>query len=293
MAVESSWRMPPSGKSSPARTCAQSWQPPGIRAVWVPFTIFVLLVVLGGCGGEPSGPPPGGSQIGLERFEVNRQPAVLITPAASTRKVVVYVHGAGETVENIFRDQAKEQIFKTLLQAGYALAASDAHGDSWGNTASERDYLALISALRKRGLRDVYVLALSMGGFNGLQLLGHVPIKAWAGIFPACDLDSVYDLGLYARDIRTAHGLDAGEPAEVATRGRSPVAVNPPPGLPMRFWASPGDRVIPKRRNTDACAALARRRGARVEVTTTQGDHGDPSNFDAAGILRLFDSAQP
>ncbi|MDP8907951.1 MAG: lysophospholipase, partial [Chloroflexota bacterium] len=169
---------------------------------------FVLLVVLGGCGGEPSGPSPGGSQVGLERFEVNRQPAVLITPAASTRKVVVYVHGAGETVENIFRDQAKEQIFKTLLQAGYALAANDAHGDSWGNTASERDYLALINALRKRGLRDVYVLALSMGGFNGLQLLGRVPIKAWAGIFPACDLDSVYDLGLYARDIRTAHGLD-------------------------------------------------------------------------------------
>ncbi len=253
----------------------------------------MLLVVLGGCGDEPSGPSPAANQADIERFEVNRQPAVVITPAASTRKVVVYSHGAGETVENIFRDQAKAQIFKTLLQAGYALAANDAHGDNWGNTASERDYLALIDALRRRGLRDVYVLALSMGGFNGLQLLGRVPVKAWAGIFPACDLDSVYDRGLYPRDIRAAHGLDDAEPATAATRGRSPVAVNPPPGLPMRFWASPGDRIIPKRPNTDACAALARRRGARVEVTTTQGDHGDPTNFDATGILRLFESAEP
>ena len=75
----------------------------------------MLLVVLGGCGDEPSGPSPAANQADIERFEVNRQPAVVITPAASTRKVVVYSHGAGETVENIFRDQAKAQIFKTLL----------------------------------------------------------------------------------------------------------------------------------------------------------------------------------
>lgn len=216
---------------------------------------------------------------------------MLITPQHATTKVVIYMHGSGENAESIFRDPAKQEIFRTLLRAGYALAADDAHGDNWGNPASERDALNLVAAVLRRGFRDVYVIALSMGGFNGFQLLGAVPIKAWAGIFPACDLASVYAVGLYPGQIRSAYGVRSGGSARAALRDRSPVAVDPPPGLPMRFWASPDDRVIPKRANTDACAALARRAGADVEVTATRGDHGDASNYDAAGILRLFDSA--
>ena len=218
------------------------------------------------------------------------QPAVLIAPTEQTQKVVVYTHGSGERVENIFRDPKKEPVFNTLLNAGYAVATTDAHGDNWGNAASERDQLALVRELRERGLRDVYVLALSMGGFNGLALLDDVPVKAWAGIFPACDLRSVYDLGLYPGQIRTAYDRTGPRLGDAMAR-RSPVGFDPPDGLPMRFWASPGDRVIPKRENTDRCAALADERGARVEVTTTTGDHGDPSNYDAAGVLRLFESA--
>lgn len=253
----------------------------------------LALVVLAGCGGASKPRPPADRLQGaIERFTVNEQPTVLITPEPRTARVVVYAHGSGENVENIFRDPAKQEIFRTLLQAGYALAASDAHGDNWGSPASERDTLDLVAALRRRGLRAVYVLALSMGGFNGLQLLDAVPIKAWAGIFPACDLASVYAVGLYPGQIRSAYGVRRGGSVRVALRGRSPVAVDPPPGLPMRFWASPDDRVIPKRANTDACAALARRAGADVEVTTTSGDHGDASNYDAAGIVRLFESAR-
>jgi hypothetical protein len=243
-----------------------------------------------GCGGA-SKPSPERLQGAIERFTVDTQPAVLITPEPRTAKVVIYSHGSGENVENIFRDPAKQEIFRTLLKAGYALAADDAHGNNWGSPASTRDTLGLVAALRRRGLRAVYVIALSMGGFNGLQLLDAVPVKAWAGIFPACDLASVYAVGLYPGQIRSAYGVRSGGSVRDALRGRSPVAVDPPPGLPMRFWASPDDRVIPKRANTDACAALARRAGADVEVTATHGDHGDASNYDAEGILRLFDSA--
>lgn len=218
------------------------------------------------------------------------QDAVLVSPEARTQKVVVYTHGSGETVENLFRDPKKQPIFNALLGAGYAIAATDAHGDNWGSGASVDDNLALVAELRDRGLKDVYVLALSMGGFDGLALLDRVPVKAWAGIFPACDLRSVYDLGLYPGQIRAAYRRSAKRLAD-AIAARSPIAFDPPDGVPMRFWASPADRVIPKRENTDACAALARERGAKVEVTTTTGDHGDPSDYDAAGVLRLFDSA--
>jgi pimeloyl-ACP methyl ester carboxylesterase len=258
-----------------------------------PYVVCVAaLLAAAGCGGgsEPA-PPPDRAKGDIERFEIRGQAAVLITPDPPGDKVVVYTHGSGETADLAFRDPAKQPIFQALLRAGYALAASDAHGDNWGSPASERDTVELARALRGRGLRDVYVLALSMGGFNGLQLLEHGPVKAWAGIFPACDLRSVYDVGIYPGQIRRAYHLPAKGPIAAALRRRSPNAVRPPPGLPMRFWASPEDRVIPKRANTDVCAALARRAGARVQVTVTRGDHGDPSNYDADGVLKLFASA--
>jgi hypothetical protein len=258
-----------------------------MRADRILSITLALTLGLAACGGTPKPAPPGPLQGAIERFSVGDQPAVLLTPQPRTAKVVVYTHGSGETVETVFRDPAKRAIFTALLRSGYALAATDAHGDNWGNAASQRDTLKLVGALRDRGLRDVYVLALSMGGFDGLGLLGRVPVKAWAGIFPACDLASVYAVGLYPGQIRGAYGAAT----RAALRARSPVAVDPPSGLPMRFWASPDDRVIPKRQNTDACADLARRRGAQVEVTATRGDHGDASNYDAAGVLALFDSA--
>ena len=265
-----------------------------MRRAAISLAVFLLLLAVAGCGGEakePSPPPPDDVQADIARFEVRGQPAALITPKQRTSKVVVYMHGAGERIESAFRDVAKDGTFKTLLGAGYALAATDAHGDNWGNPASVQDQLALVAELRERGLPDVYVLALSMGGLDGFQVLGRTPVKAWAGIFPACNLASVWDRGLYRGQIRAAYGLSARESPRGVLRGRSPVPIDPPEGLPMRFWASPGDRVIPTRPNTAACAAIARRRGARVEVTTTRGDHGDASNYEPAGVLALFESA--
>jgi hypothetical protein len=255
--------------------------------IWLAGLLLVLAAAAAGCGAAREDHAHDES---IETFDVRRQPAVVQTPDRPTTKVVVYMHGSGERVANALRDPAKHAIFRALLDGGFAVALTDAHGDNWGSPASVRDQLALIDELRTRGLPDVYVLALSMGGLDGLQLLGRVPIKAWAGIFPACDLGSVWDIGLYRGQIRAAYGLAATASPRSALRGRSPVAIDPPKDLPMRFWASPADRVIPARSNAEACAAIARRRGARVEVTTTRGDHGDASNYDAAGVLRLFAS---
>jgi hypothetical protein len=253
----------------------------------------IALLVLAGCGGSPAPSTTQPLRGQIDRFEVDGQPSVLITPEQPTDRVVLYTHGSGETVETIFRDPAKQPLWRALLQGGYALAATDAHGDNWGNRASERDTVTLARELRGRGLRDVFVVALSMGGFDGLALLEHDnAVKAWAGIFPACDLRAVYRVGLYPGQIRRAYGLAPNQPVDAVLRARSPTAVRPRPGLPMRFWASPDDRVIPKRSNTDVCAALARRAGARVEVTTTRGDHGDASNYDPGGVVELFDAAR-
>ncbi|MEA2189917.1 MAG: hypothetical protein QOI73_38 [Solirubrobacteraceae bacterium] len=218
---------------------------------------------------------------------IGGQAAVIVGPKTATRKVVVYAHGSGETAASSFGNQQMAPIFRALVDAGYAIAADDAHGDGWGNPTSYADYARLISKLEDRGLTEVYVIARSMGAFNGLQLLSTVHVKAWAGIVPACNLRSIHALGRFAPSIRAAYGPKLAG----ALRANSPVRIAYRPGLPMRFWASPGDTVVPKAQNTDLCAGDARARGARVTVTSTGGDHGDPSNYDPAGILGLFASA--
>lgn len=223
----------------------------------------------------------------FERFAVRGQPIVLARPRTITRKIVIYVHGATETAENAYHRAGNTTLLSALLRGGFAVVTDHAHGDNWGNPASDSDYAALVPVLRRRGLTDVYVVAASMGGLNALQLLSHVRVKAWAGIFPVCDLSSVYARGRFTAAIRAAYA----DHASAALRSLSPVRPDWQRGLAMRFWASPADTYVPKAANTDVCADAARAHGAHVTVTTTTGEHGDLSNFDAAGVLHLFDGA--
>lgn len=253
---------------------------PGVR---LGFLAVVLAVALSSCG---SGPGAGKAKtLGgtLEHLKVGGQTVVLAHPKRPTSKVVLYIHGADETADGAFTDVENAPVFTVLLRGGYAIAADQAHGNAWGNAASQRDYETLRSVLRRRGLRDVYVLAQSMGGFNGLRLAQGA--KAWAGIYPACNLQAMHRQPGFREPIEQAYG-----PALAAALREGPVRAGRR-GLAMHFWASPDDSVVPKRSNTDRCAAAARARGARVTVTTTRGDHGDLSNFDAPAILRLFNGA--
>ncbi len=242
--------------------------------------VAVLVLYLGRTPSSYDKPGSKGSTVGGQKV-------VVVGPKSPTRKVVIYVHGAGETAATSFGNQQMAPIFGALLNAGYAVAADDAHGDRWGDPTSYFDYDRLVKELANRGLREVYVIARSMGAFNGLQLLQTVRVKAWAGIVPACNLRSIYDLGRFAPSIRAVYGPKLAE----ALRAGSPLRVKYRRGLPMRFWASPADTVVPKALNTDLCARDARKRGAKVTVTTTTGDHADPSNYDPAGVLGLFESA--
>lgn len=231
--------------------------------------------------------PPPYKKPGSRGLTIGGQAVVIVGPKTATRKVVVYTHGSGETAASSFGNQQMAPVFRVLQENGYAVAADDAHGDRWGDPTSYGDYARLVEKLQDLGLTEIYVIARSMGAFNGLQLLQTVRVKAWAGIVAACNLRSIYDLGRFAASIRKAYGSKLAG----ALRAGSPVRIDYRNGLPMRFWASPADTVVPKKRNTDVCARDARDHGANVTVTTTGGDHGDNSNYDPAGILLLFDSA--
>lgn len=203
---------------------------------------------------------------------------VVVKPAKSTNRVVLYVHGADETAKSSFTDPEKKPVFAALLKAGFAIATDNAGGNNWGDASSVSDYEKFITQLRKKGLTRVYILAQSMGGLDGLALLKAERVEAWAGIYPICNARSIYRLGTYSSQIRAVY------PDVIP----GPVKVTNVKGLPMRFWSSPQDVVAPKRFNTDICAAEARRAGALVTVTSTHGNHGDPSNFQPAAIVKLF-----
>jgi hypothetical protein len=124
-----------------------------------------------------------------------------------------------------------------------------------------------------------------MGGLDGLRRIDRVPIVAWAGIFPLTDLASI---------IPTSRpGIEAtlGSRFPFYWRTLSPEHVVFPKGLPMIFWSSYGDKVVPRIYNTDVTARDARCDGARVTVVTTIGNHGDPSNFQPARLVQFFEHA--
>lgn len=258
-----------------------------------------LLAGLAGCGGDgdtstndagraapPAALNPLITQAGgvAETLEVDGERAIVVAPRgkAFPKRVVLYVHGASQNAEAITKPGGVGRgVVPALVKAGYAVAASDARGNNWGSTRSLRDHRALRAELRRRGARQVFVLAASMGGLDGLRLTDGA--EAFAGIFPVCDLSSMARGPLRASIAKVWGGA---VPARL-----SPVRVVRGRRLPMLFWASPGDTLVPKRPNTDRCAADARAAGARVEVIETVGDHGDASNFDPERLVRFFDEA--
>lgn len=249
--------------------------------MWRSLIALALPLLLIGCGDAgPAGPTAAEEAARtVTRPTVAGQKAVLATAPRKTDRVVLYVHGNNELAGSILSKRSKAELVAALLNSGYAIAASDAHGNSWGNPAGLRSYVALVGWLKRRGYPEVYVLAQSAGGLTALALIDRVPIKAWAGLFAACNLDALHARGRYADVIDEAwpHGWPAG-----------PVRPRNVKGLPMIFWASASDTRVPKSSNTDVCAANARADRARVTVVTTFGDHGDRSHYDAPRLLAFF-----
>jgi len=198
---------------------------------------------------------------------------IVIRPAAPEGDVVVYFHGAGQTATTVLDDPETSALVDSLVRAGYTVASRDAGGNSWGDDSSVRDYVDLVADVRPAGPRaHVFFVAESMGAVAAAQVAARTDVSAWAAVYPVCDLASIVDPVLRSQ-IVAAYG-------ESAPAGRSPVAW---PDVPVATWASPDDTVVDAEVNGAACTA---RVGG--DFTSTVGEHGDASNFDAASVLRFF-----
>ena len=241
---------------------------------------------------EHSAPTSGPSPVallspGAHEFEVGDEAATVLVPELPNGRLVVYTHGYGVRADALLSDDAFGGLAAGLVAAGYAVASSDAGGNAWGSDASVDDYADLAAAVTAGvGATNVFLVSESMGGLAAARLVSDRRIeglRAYAGIYPLCDLDSVYD------DFRESVDAAYGSAVPQALADLSPVPLDG--GVPVLFWASPDDTTVDKERNADVCAAQVAADGGSAVVVETEGKHLDPSNFDLAALLDFFESS--
>lgn len=212
-------------------------------------------------------------------------PAKAVTPTqpfevevpAKYSQLVIYFHGAGETVESIKDDPQKRPIFDMLESKGYIVAYSNAHGEAWGNPDSVNDYKQLYTYLKAQyRFKDTVFLAQSMGGLPALNTIAEkkVPGKCLAGIYPASNLVDLEASGQFD-SIHTAY--PSGIPVNPVDRHYK---------IPMLMWHSTADTVVPASTNTEQLI----KHSPKAKWIKTAGNHGDDSNFDKHKILKFYSS---
>lgn len=215
--------------------------------------------------------------------------------AANPTKVIIYAHGSSENQTALLSDSLKAGCVDALLDAGYILAGSNQHGNAWGSQAGTDDLVGLEKHLRDTyNVAGVAIWSQSMGGLTGLNVVaqGKFPVVGWLGTYPVCNLANLYALGTYTSAINTAHSITGSGTGTYAnrTRGLDPSLMS---GfswrhVPMRFYASAGDTVVPKANNTDVLTALVAKCCRESDLIVCSGNHGDPSHFVPAEYVAFF-----
>lgn len=232
------------------------------------------------------------------------QPIMILVPSTGSAHpynpavptgVILFAHGMGENQQALLGSD-KATCVAALLDAGYILAGTDAHGANWGSQAAVDDYAALDKYMRANyNVSNVAIWSQSMGGHAGLLAIAQNKVKGvvgWLGTYPSCNLAVVYALGTYASNIDAAFGITGTGSATYANRtyGSDPVLL---PAVafkhvPMRFYASSGDGVIPKSSGSDLMSALVAGSTRESTVVACSGNHGDPSHFQPADYVSFF-----
>ena len=177
---------------------------------------------------------------------------------------------------------------QSLVSAGWIVASSDFHTDSWGNEASTEDTENLVAWAEEQTEGKVPIrlyVSGSMGGAVSVNAMVHSTIPAppcWYGVKPALDLTKMDNVPGADRIIREAFGGDV-------PYDRNPVNVvdQLPTQTRYRMVTSPGDTWVVESENTGRVASALQARGADVSVLTVSGTHDDPSHFDIDDLLKF------
>lgn len=225
---------------------------------------------------------------------ITAEKAMILVPRSYDKvkgaPLIMYHHGVGENERALLVDRLKADCVKALLEAGYILCGSNAHGNNWGCAQAQIDYSNLYEHVsRHYNITRVCFWSQSMGGMSGLLSLKNIPAQGWLGTYPVTNLEDLYRQERFQPQIQSAFRFSDSNSFATATLNFNPVLMDMQKiHVPrIRFYASPEDTVVPMATNTDL---MTKAFGTRKEnvVITCKGEHGDPSHFVPKEYVDFF-----
>ena len=200
-----------------------------------------------------------------------------------TRAVVVFFHGIGGSEFSI-ADSQHLAMTTELLDAGFAVVASRASGDAFGNPVSQHNYMYLGGAAAQHyGTEDIFFLADSMGALAAANLLATKltqRVRGFAAINPMLNL---------------AEATPQFQSMVAESYGPQPVDASNPMGQPigafrdkrMKFYVNRDDPNAPPGTNA---YAFKERFGPESDISIAEcsGSVGDHSCYQGADLVKWF-----
>lgn len=237
----------------------------------------------------------------LSTATIGSSSAQILVPTAydagAGAHVVVWHHGAGITdgTAGLEQNGLGRSHVDALAAEGYIQIGISAGADNWGNQAAIDDYEDIQAYIAGAyNPKKYFFLSGSMGGLTGLLCLARgnfTDVIAWYGIYPVCNLQKEYDLGVFTSAINTAYGISGDYAAKTA--GHDPVLKSGTAfgNIFFRASASPDDTYVPQADNWDTFKALID--GHVRENSTLQGvgNHGDVSMHQPQDTIDFYQRA--
>lgn len=137
-----------------------------------------------------------------------------LPPDGSTSGVLlIWCHPAGGTV-GLGPGYFSYPLIHAAIQEGWAVAASNMHGDSWGNASALTDLTNLVTLVNNlRTVTKVVLVGASMGGTavsNAIANSTLANVKCVVAIDAVFDLANMYANASYTTAIETAWGITHG-----------------------------------------------------------------------------------
>lgn len=187
----------------------------------------------------------------------------------------------------------------TSVNEGWIFAASNMHGDQWGNATAQTDLLNLYNYVNTRWpVSKVILMGSSMGGLATANAISHDTVPNVVGAVThdgVLSLSSIYANASYTASIKTAYGI-AGDGSDYAARtdGWDPILASASlfTDIPWRFYGGDGDVTVPPASHMDPFAvhvAAAPEKATLRHSRTHLSTDGVWSDDFAAFVHRCID----
>lgn len=195
------------------------------------------------------------------------------------RRLMLFAHGHSGRHDALTLVRVTEWA-QELVDDGWIVAASDAHGDVWGSPEERADYVALYERVAEEyDVTQTVFVAESMGAIGSLHVVADDSIPtlvAWVGVSPVVDTALAVDSAELGETI-----ANEADPADVAEWSPDDLPIEAFEGVALRIAVATDDDTVPP----ETGEAFAEKYGA--EISTCDGGHVAENCYDDLDIEAL------